>query len=161
MRKILLILTLSLLPIASLGAEPELYGTYRLVSSTRQLLDSGQVVDTFGKNPKGLIMYGKDGHFLVLITSEGRPKPQSVEAMTDQQRADLHRMMAAYGGTYSFDGEKVEHHIDLSWNEVWTGTTVIRDVQSDGGRLIYTTWPAPFPGDAKMSVITLIWEKVK
>ena len=139
----------------------ELCGTYRLISSARQILDTGQEVEAFGKNAKGLIMYGKDGQFLALITNDGRPKPESIRAMTDQQRSDLHRTMSAYGGTYTFDGKKVEHHVDLAWNEVWTGTTVIRDVKEEGDRLIYTTRPAPFGGDGKMSVITVVWEKVK
>jgi len=69
--------------------------------------------------------------------------------------------MLAYGGTYKFDGKSMEHHIDISWNEWWTGTTVIRDVRKEGDKLIYTTRPAPFSGDGKMSVTTLIYEKVK
>jgi hypothetical protein len=139
----------------------ELSGTYNLISSVRLILDTGQEVDAFGKNPKGLIMYGEDRHFLALITNDGRPKPESIGTMTDQQRSDLHRTMTAYGGTYTFDGKKVEHHIDLSWNEVWTGTTVIRDVRIEGDRVIYTSRPAPFARDGKMSVVTLVWEKVK
>jgi hypothetical protein len=139
----------------------ELCGTYRLISSARQILDTGEEVGAFGKNAKGLVMYGEDGHFLVLVTNDGRPKPASIETMTDQQRSDLHRTMSAYGRTYAFDGKKVEHHVDLAWNEVWAGTTVVRDVKAAGDRLIYTSRPAPFGGDGKMSVITVVWEKVK
>jgi hypothetical protein len=80
--------------------------------------------------------------------------------MTDAQRADLFRSMLAYGGTFTFDGAKVEHHIDISWNEVWTGTTVIRNVTKEGDKLIYTTLPAPFSSDGKMSVVTVVFEKV-
>ena len=69
--------------------------------------------------------------------------------------------MLAYGGTYKFDGNKVEHHIDISWNEVWTGTTVIRDLKKEGDKLVYTSRAAPFSSDGKMSVVTLVWEKVK
>ena len=113
-------------------------------SAARELIvDTGEQTDAFGKNAKGLITYGKDRHFLALITNDGRLKPKSIGTMTDQQRSDLHRTMSAYGGTYTFDGKKVEHHIDLSWNEVWTGTTVIRDVKVEGDQLIYTTRPAP------------------
>ena len=141
--------------------EQEFAGNYQLISATRKILDTGQVEATYGEKPKGLAMYGKDGHFIILITYDGRPKPESIEKMTDQQRADLHRMMTAYGGTYTFDGEKVVHHLDLSWNEVWTGTINIRDVKRDGDRIIYVTRPAPFASDGKMSVVTLIWEKLK
>jgi hypothetical protein len=141
--------------------EQEFAGNYQLISATRKILDTGEVEDTFGKQPKGLAIYEKDGRFLLLITYDGRPKPESIEKMTDQQRAELLRTMTAYGGTYTFDGSKVVHHIDLSWNEVWAGTTNIRDVRRDGDRIIYTTRPAPFASDGKMSVVTLVWEKLK
>jgi Lipocalin-like domain len=135
--------------------------TYKLISSTRKVLDTGEVLDTWGKNPKAFITYGKDGRMLTLAVSDERPKPESVDKITDEQRVQLFRTMTAYGGTYKFDGSKVEHHIDISWNEVWTGTTVIRDIKKEGDRLIYTARPAPFSGDGKMSVITLVYEKVK
>jgi len=136
-------------------------GTYKLISSTRKILDTGEVTDTDGKDPKGFIMYGKDGRMMGLIVYSERPKLESVDKITDQQRADLFRTMAAYGGTYKFDGNTVEHHIDISWNEMWTGTTVVRDIKKEGEKLIYTARPAPFRGDGKMSVVTLVWEKVK
>jgi hypothetical protein len=145
----------------ALAGEHEFAGNYELVSATRKILETGQTENTFGKKPKGLAMYGSDGHFIILITYDGRPKPESIEKMTDQQRADLHRMMTAYGGTYTFDGSKVVHHLDLSWNEVWAGTTNIRDIQRDGDQVIYTTRPAPFASDGKMSVVTLVWKKLR
>ena len=139
--------------------EDEFYGTYTLISSTRKILDTGQV-ETFTRE-RGFITYGKDGRMLVLIVRDDRPKAESLAKMTDQQRADLYRSMTAYGGTYKFDGKTMEHHIDISWNEVWTGTTQVRDVKKEGSRLIYTTRPAPFARDGKMSVVTLVWEKVR
>ena len=69
--------------------------------------------------------------------------------------------MAAYGGTYKFYGDRIEHFVDISWNQIWTGTTVVRDVKRDGEQLIFTTKPAPFPTDGKMSVNTLVWERLK
>jgi Lipocalin-like domain len=66
----------------------------------------------------------------------------------------------AYGETYKFDGKAVEHHIDISYNVVWTGTTQIRDIKKEGRKLIYTTRPAPHVSNGKMSIITLVWEKV-
>ena len=161
MRKLMLAVAIAALPFSARAADEELAGTYKLISSTRKILDTGEVLDTWGKNPKGFIMYGKDGRMLALIVNDGRPKPESVEKMTDLHRADLFRTMTAYGGTYTFDGKRVEHHIDISWNEVWTGTTVVRDLRKDGDRLVYTSPAAPFSGDGKMSVVTLTWEKVK
>ena len=62
-------------------------------------------------------MYGNDGRMLVLNLSSGRPKPDSLESITDEQRVQLFRTMVAYGGTYTIDGQSVSHHIDISWNE--------------------------------------------
>ncbi len=106
-------------------------------------------------------MDGPDGRMMVIIVFSNRPKPESLDKMTDQDRANLFRTMTAYGGTYTFHGNRIEHHIHISWNELWTGTTVIRDIRRDGERLVYTSKPAPFSRDGKMSVNTLVWEKVK
>jgi hypothetical protein len=125
------------LPFAAVAADQKLSGTYKLISSSRTLVDTGQV-ETYAKE-QGFITYGDDGRMLVLILRGDRPKPESLAKMTDQQRADLFRTLNAYGGTYSFDGKTVEHHIDISANEVWTGTTQIRDIKREGERLIYTT----------------------
>jgi len=35
-------------------------GTYKLISSTRKILYTGEVQDTWGKDPNGFIIYGKD-----------------------------------------------------------------------------------------------------
>ena len=97
---------------AAAAANDDLVGTYNLVSSTRKLLDTGEVVDAYGgKHPKGSIIYSNEGRFLVMITWDGRPKPESIEKTTDQQAAELYRTMLAYGGTYDFDGKKVEHRV--------------------------------------------------
>jgi hypothetical protein len=162
MKKLLILAVLmTMLPFTSFAADEGIAGTYKLISSTRKILDTGEVQDTYGKQPKGSIIYAKDGHFLVIITHDGRPKPESIKSTTDQQRADLYNTLLAYGGTYTFDGKKVEHKVDLSWNELWNGTTVTRDITNDGNRLVYTTRPAPYSGDGKMSVVTLVWEQIK
>jgi hypothetical protein len=163
MNKLVLAVFLGLVSTAQLAwaGDDEIAGTYKLISSTRKMLDTGEVVDTYGKRPSGYIMYGKDGRMLVLITYDGRAKPESLEKLSDGERAGLFRTMLSYGGTYTYTGNKIEHHIDISSNEIWTGTTVIRDIAKDGDRLVYTTRPAPFSGDGKMSINTLIWEKVK
>src|SRR5262249_32290143 len=133
-----------------LAADNDLSGTYKLVVEQRTIVDTGEVVPV--TNPQGYITYGNDGRMIVLIVRYPRPKPESIEKTTDQERADLLRTMTAYAGTYKFDGTKIEHSIDLSWNEVWTGTTQIRSVKRDGERLVYTTPAFHFHTDGKLSV---------
>ena len=139
----------------------DVVGTYRLVSSQRVIVATGETEDSYGSNPNGFITYGSDGRMMVLIVRTDRIKPESLERMSDQQRADLFRSMLAYAGRYEIHGDTIEHHIDASWNELWTGTTVVRDVKKEGDRLIYTTKPAPFSRDGKVSVTKLVWEKLK
>jgi hypothetical protein len=150
------------LPFSAVPDNEEFYGTYELINGSVKYLDTGEVVrDVYGKYPKGFVMYGRDSRMLLVITNDGRPKPESTARMTDQQRIDLFRTMQAYGGTYTFDGHTIEHHVDICWDEVRCGTTVIRDVQKDGDRMIYTTRPAPFSENGRMSIATLVWQKVK
>lgn len=143
---------------SAIGGEDELYGTYSLVGTTYKLVDSGEVETVL--NEKGFITYTKEGRMFVIIVRGQRPKAESVAKMTDQQRADLFRSTAAYGGTFKFDGKTVVHSIDISWNELWTGSNQVRHVQRDGNRLIFSTDPQPRAVDGKMSVTSLIWEKM-
>ena len=147
------------IPFSALAADNDLSGTYKLVIEQRKIVDTGELVPI--PNPLGYITYGKDGRMLVLIVRKPRPRPESVGKITDQERADLQRTMTAYGGTYTFDGSKIEHHIDIAWNEVWAGTKQVRSVTRDGDRITLTTPPFPFHTDGKMSVNMMVWEKVK
>ena len=139
----------------------ELYGTWRLVSLTRQVIATGETSDLLGKAPQGFINYGPDGRVLVIIGAEKRPKPTVIEKMTDQERVDLFKSMLAYGGTYKYDGKTVTHHIDISWNENWTGTSQVRNVKLEGRRLILSTNPAPNALDGKVGISVLTWERVQ
>jgi molybdate transport system substrate-binding protein len=140
-------------------ADSDISGTYKLIVEQRKIVETGETVPVL--NPLGYITYGKDGRMLVLIVRPPRPKPEAIDKITDQQRADLLRTMTAYGGTYKFNGTTVEHDIDIAWNEVWAGTKQVRTVTRDGDRLTLTTPPFPFHTDGKMSVNMLVWERVK
>ena len=156
----LLVVGITILSTPASSGEEELYGTWKLTRMQRKIVDTGQTLDAFGPNPRGFIMYGQAGRMMVLIAMSNRPKPESIEQMTDQQRADLLRSMVAYTGTYKYDGKSVEHHVDVAWNEVWAGTLLRLNAIRNGDRLTYTTAPIPFAGDGKISVTTLIWERL-
>jgi Lipocalin-like domain len=141
------------------AAELSLPGTYKLISEQRTIVDTGEVIST--TSSQGYITYGADGRVIVLIVRNPRPRPEGAEKITDAQRIDLFRSMTAYAGTYKFDGKTVEHSIEISMNEVWSGTKQVRTVTQDGERLVYATPPFPFHLDGKMSINTLTWEKVK
>ena len=155
------VLALSMVPLCGFAASDDIAGTYKLVSGTRTIVGTGEVLDTYGKHPNGYIMYGADGRMLVLITHEGRSRPESLSQMTEKDRSDQFRTLDTYGGTYNFYGDRIEHHIDIAGFETRVGSTVIRQIKRDGNRLTYTTPPQPFSGDGKISVITLVWERIQ
>jgi hypothetical protein len=143
----------------AVAADVSIPGTYRLVSEQRTIVDTGEVIP--GTGARGYITYGEDGRMIVLIVRQPRPRPEGAEKITDQQRIELYRTITAYAGTYKFDGATIEHNIEISMNEVWSGTKQVRSIKRDGDRLIYSTPPFPFHTDGKMSINTLVWEQVK
>jgi hypothetical protein len=46
--------------------------------------------------------------------------------------------MVAYSGRYTIEGDKVVHHVDISWNESWTGTDQVRFLNLEGDKLTVT-----------------------
>ena len=95
-----------------------------------------------------------------ILTADNRLKPHSV-APTDEERVKLHQTMTAYAGTYSVEGEKVIHHVDISWNEAWTGTDQIRFYKLEGNTLTIKTGPLKSPIDGRQGQVVVVWEKVK
>ena len=136
-------------------------GTYQLVSSTRSISGTEQVVDVFGPNPKGYVTYTKEGRMSVLIVSAVRPMAPSADAIPDPVKEALFSTMLAYAGTYQFDGTTIEHNIEVSWNGLWEGTRQIRHIRSQGERLIYTTPPLGSPVDGALGVATVTWERMQ
>jgi len=143
----------------AIAADVSILGIYTLVSEQRTIVDTKEVIP--GTGARGYITYGEDGRMIVLIVRQPRPRPEAPEKITDQQRIELFRTITAYAGTYKFDGTTIEHNIEISMNEVWSGTKQVRSVRREGDHLIYSTPPFPFHTDGKTSINTLVWEKVQ
>ncbi len=77
----------------------------------------------------------------------------------DNERVALLDTMFAYAGTYSVEAGKVIHHVDVSWNEVWTGTDQIRLFEVNGDTLTLTTRITDPASDTE-SHYAVVWEKV-
>jgi len=137
-----------------------LIGTWKLVSVVNEDVSTGKKTDFFGPNPDGYINYGQDGRMIVINTRGGRKKPAGASP-TAEEATDLFRSVLAYAGTYTIDGNRVTHHVDISWNEAWTGTHQTRIARFEGDRVHLSTEPTPDPVVGKMSVRTITWEKMK
>jgi Lipocalin-like domain len=134
-----------------------LLGTWKLVSAVREDIPSGAKTDLFGPDPRGFLNYSADGRMIALITrgdrktaANGRPTPAEAEA--------LFRSMLSYAGTYTVEGDVVTHHVDISWNQSFTGGAQKRHFKFEGSRLQLSTPQSLDPIDGRMSVRKLVWE---
>jgi hypothetical protein len=135
-------------------------GTWKLRSYTTEDLATGQKTDLFGAHPTGYLSYGSDCRVSGIVVKEGRKAPNSL-VPTDAERVELYNGLIAYAGTYSIEGDKVSHRIDASWNQSWTGTTLVRQFRIDGKSLYIQTLPAKNPLTGKESSAVLVFDKVE
>ncbi len=136
-----------------------LIGTWRLLAVVAEDVATGEKRDIWGADPQGYINYGPDGRMIVINARQGRKKPAGL-APTPEEAAELFQGVLAYAGTYTVNGDEVTHHVDISWNEAWTGTDQVRLARFDGDRVHLSTRPNPDPVDGRMSVRTMTWEKL-
>ena len=137
-----------------------LVGTWKLVSAVSEELSTGQKTNIYKGHPTGFITYSSDGRVMTIVVNSDRKKPASAVATAPEAEA-LFRSMTAYAGTYTVKGNQVIHRPDASWNETWTGTDQVRSYKFDGDRLSLATAASPDPFTGKMSVRSLVWEKIK
>jgi Lipocalin-like domain len=142
------------------AGENPLLGTWKLKSVVRELLPTGEKHSLLGEHPSGYTGYSPDGRMYAIVTADNRLTPHDV-APSDEERVNLHRTMVAYAGTYSVVGEKVTHHVDISWNQAWNRTDLIRFYKLEGNTLTTKTAPAKSPIDGREGQVVLVWEKVK
>jgi len=129
-------------------------GTYKVSSMTAEV-DGSAPQEIFGRSPRGFAMFTPT-RVTFLITAEGRKFGRAVE-----ERAALWDTLAAYSGTYRVEGGKFVVSVDVSANEIWNGTTQVRNWRLEGDRLTITTDRAPYSRDpSKMVVIRVVSERV-
>src|SRR5215475_5135334 len=121
----------------SWGAEPNIVGNWKLVSLVTEELATGKKRAQLGEHPKGYLIYTPQGRMMALLVHETRSPPK-----VDEDRINLHKYMVSYSGRYTVEGDKVVHHVDVSWNEALTGTDLVRFFKREGDRLTITTAPS-------------------
>ena len=135
-------------------------GTWKLQSYVREVIATGQRYNQFGDNPDGYLGYSPDDRMYAIFVRDDRVAPQDI-VPTDEEGVKLLGTMVAYAGTYTLDEEKVVHHIDISWNQAWTGTDQVRYYNLEGDILTITTAPYRSYLDGKEGRSILVWRKVQ
>ena len=90
------------------------------MSAVREEIPSGAKTDMFGADPARLHQlqrgrpHDRADHALgPQGAGDGKPTPAEAEA--------LFRSMLSYAGPYTIEGDVVTHHVDISWNQSFTG----------------------------------------
>jgi len=130
-----------------------------MTSWTYETLETGEVKDALGANPRGFIHYSPEGRVMVMVFKADRPPPAAL-IPTSEEKIALYDTMFAYAGTYAVEADRVIHNLDMSWNKVWEGTQQVRFITIDGNALTYRSAPAKNPLDGRDCVHTVKFERV-
>lgn len=91
-------------------------GTWKLKVCDGRCSD-GTVFYPFGENPEGMLMYGADGHMMVMLMKPGRSKFSSNDSFQGlpEQVKEAFEGFEAYGGTYTLNLNEgtVTHHLEV------------------------------------------------
>ena len=137
----------------------DIAGVWKLRSYSRRFLDTGEVRDDM--LPHAYILYTPGGH-IMSITVEADRKPPAGSVLTDQERIRLfNSVISAYAGTYTVEGDRVTHAVELSWNESWTGTRLVRHFSVEGDTLTIETTPRTSGTGNRKFISTLTWQRVE
>ena len=132
----------------AIGEPKDLLGTWTMLSWKKEAVATGETVDALGPDPVGYITYGSDGRMHAIVVRRDRPPPQILPP-TNTEKLRLFDSLIAYSGTYTVDDKKVVHHVDVSWNQAFTNTDLVRFYTLIDGILTITAEPAidPFSGE--------------
>jgi Lipocalin-like domain len=105
-------------------AADALVGAWRLVSWQNQAAD-GQVTYPMGTDAIGYLLYGADGRFSVTISRKGRVRFAAGDLLsgTAEEKARALEGFVAYAGRYTFHGDRIIHHVELSLFPTGSGAT--------------------------------------
>lgn len=142
-------------------ARDRLIGTWRLVSAGSLQPDgSFHPVPDYGPHAVGYLMYDTTGHMCVAL---GDPNPQhwaDPAKPTEAERAQTHRAMVAYCGSYEVREKesRVIHRPELAEWPHYVGSDQVRDFRFEGDRLILSVEEAR-PG-SEQAHYQITWQRV-
>jgi hypothetical protein len=132
-------------------------GSWRMTSWVTRDVATGERQDALGQNPRGAVVYTPQ-RVTFLITKNNRARPERLPP-SDEEKIALFDTMFAYSGAYTVESDRVVHHVDLSWNEAWSGTDQVRFCRVDEQTLTYTSPPAESPFDGREVVHEVRYER--
>jgi Lipocalin-like domain len=134
----------------------KLVGTWKLIGASGTTSTGERIENPYGVDPVGFLTYTAEGRISSVISYGGRkPLPISGGKMEDQ--AEAFKTFLAYAGCYTWNGDKVAHHIEVSSIQNYVGRDLIRTIKFDDDRLTLITPPTLVNG--KVQSLELVWQR--
>jgi hypothetical protein len=138
-------------------------GSWKLVM-TEFSKQKGGCIRPLGDNPRGMLVYGKEGWMSAQLHSSERESffKNDQLAGTDEEIRAAFISYAAYYGTYGIDTErkKVRHQVLGSMFPNQAGSALDRFFQFSNDDRILTLKTSPFQVNGEDLIGTLVWEKI-
>ncbi|MGA9977307.1 MAG: lipocalin-like domain-containing protein [Candidatus Sulfotelmatobacter sp.] len=134
----------------------KLVGTWKLVSASNTTSSGERNESPFGTRPVGFLTY-VDGRVTALISYDGR-KALSVGGGDLEEQAEAFKTFLAYTGRYTFNGDKVIHHVEISSIQNYVGRDLVRDIKFQGDQMRLVTPPTRING--KLQTVELVWQRL-
>jgi hypothetical protein len=139
------------------GNKPaELVGTWKLVSASSTTSKGKRNETPYGAAPVGFLIYSEKGRVTALISYDGRKLLSAAPEVEEQ--AEAFKTFFAYSGRYTFDNDKVIHHIEICSVQNYVGRDLIRSVNFQGDQITLVTPPTLLNGT--LQSLELTWKRL-
>jgi hypothetical protein len=129
-------------------------GVWLLRTCYLENLETGERIEPFGANPKGVFMIHPDGRAVAVITPAAQTKP-----VPEADQAEAFQKLLAYSGRYRVEPpDRLVVTVDIAWFKPWVGSEQARRFVVNGDTLEIVGEPTRMPrtGDAAI-VGVLSW----
>lgn len=145
---------------ASTAAEIiDILGTWRLLAIEEW--SEGKCINPFlyGERPNGFIHYLPGNRVAAVIAMDNRKRMTTdYRLASDKALAESARTFSAYAGSYTREGSKLTHHIEVNSYENDVGSDYERHISLEEGKLVLTS---PSYGKENSTCLTkAIWRRV-
>ena len=134
----------------------DLVGTWTLVSVVTE--QGGNKTDTYGPNPKGLLMVDANGRYVIAFARADLPKIASNNrtTATPEENKTIVGGSVTHFGTVSVNAQTITFKIETATFPNWDGTEQKRPFTMTDDELTYTVAAASGGGTA-----TSVWRRAK
>jgi Lipocalin-like domain len=136
--------------------DDKLVGTWKLVSASSTTRSGKRNETPYGRTPTGLLTYSA-GRVFAMISYDSR-KSLSAGGGNPEEQAEAFKTFLAYAGRYTFNGDKVTHHVEVSSIQNYVGKDLVRTVKFQGDQIVLVTPPTRINGE--IQTIELIWQRL-